>query len=125
MAPAKTGVEGAVLVLVVREVDGGTAPRADVTSVIPWILVTLEQGRALKQGKLEVSNKDYERENRSHMSTSKEEVIPSICLKVQRGLRIRRWHRHARLVGVSFLRRRSRLPLVRHRQRIRGLYGAV
>ena len=59
MTPAEAGVEGAVLVLVVREVDGGTAPRPEVTSAMPGSLETLAQGRALKQGKIEVSTKDY------------------------------------------------------------------
>ena len=40
VTPADAGVEGAVLVLVVCEADGGTVPWADVTSAIFWSLAT-------------------------------------------------------------------------------------
>ena len=48
-APAGAGVEGAVFVLVVWEVDGGAAPRLEVTSTMPCDLETLAQGRALSR----------------------------------------------------------------------------
>ena len=40
VTPADAGVKGAVLVLVVGEAEGGTDPRADVTSAMFWSLVT-------------------------------------------------------------------------------------
>ena len=54
VTPADAGVEGAVFVLVVWEVDGGTAPRLEVTSAMLGNLGTLAQGRALRQDKLKV-----------------------------------------------------------------------
>ena len=62
VAPAVAGVEGAVFVLVVGEVDGGTTPRLEVTSAMPGSLETLAQGRALGQDKLKVSIKCYYKE---------------------------------------------------------------
>ena len=40
VTPADAGAEGAVLVLVVYEADGGTVPWADVTSAMLWSLAT-------------------------------------------------------------------------------------
>ena len=40
VTPADAGVEGAVLMLVVCEADGGTVPWADVTSAMFWSLAT-------------------------------------------------------------------------------------
>ena len=43
VAPADASVEGAVLVLVVCEADGGTVPGADVTSDMLWSVGDLSQ----------------------------------------------------------------------------------